>query len=77
MICAGEMLQLKRIYGINCDSRLDLPDTTSQQLSSSFKLRRVASCSSIFGSNWRENPIFFGQDISVGGGGLKRVHHSA
>lgn len=72
----GNKLHLKRLYGIDGDSRLDWPeqplDTTSQVLSSSFKIRRVFSSSGRVGSNWMENPL-----LHVASNGLKRSHHSS
>lgn len=73
---AGNKLRLKRIYGIDVDSRLDWPeqplDTPSQVLSSSFKLRRVFSSSGRVGSDWMENSL-----VNVASNGMKRSHHSS
>lgn len=72
----GNKLRLKRIYGIDVDSRLDWPeqplDTPSQVLSSSFKLRRVFSSSGRVGSDWMENSL-----VNVASNGMKRSHHSS
>ncbi|KAM7530951.1 hypothetical protein LguiB_034361 [Lonicera macranthoides] len=76
-------LQLKRIYGIDSDIRLDWPehslDTTSQFSSSSSKLRRVFSSSGRVGCTLRDDSFLFDPpNIPLGGGGrLKRVHHSS
>ncbi|KAF3657120.1 Type I inositol 1,4,5-trisphosphate 5-phosphatase 2 [Capsicum annuum] len=71
----GKNLHLKRIYGIDCDSRLDWPerplDATPQVLSSNFKLRRVFSSTARVGFGSIENPLLFE------GRGLKRVHQSS
>ena len=75
----GMNLQLKRIYGIDCDRRLDWPelslDATPQVISSNSKLRRVFSSSGRIGFNLTENslllsPKCFALDR------LKRSHHS-
>ncbi|KAL3497702.1 hypothetical protein ACH5RR_040434 [Cinchona calisaya] len=62
-------LQLKRIYGIDCDSGLDWPehslDATPQVLSSRFKLRRVMSSAGRMDSKCEEIH------------GLKRLHQSS
>ncbi|KAG5523900.1 hypothetical protein RHGRI_030785 [Rhododendron griersonianum] len=72
----GNKLRLKRIYGIDGDSRLDWPeqplDATSQVLSSSFKLRRVFSSSGRVGSDWMEN-----SPLHVASNGMKRSHRSS
>jgi len=76
VVSAGNKLRLKRIYGIDVDGRLDWPeqplDTTSQVLSSSFKLRRVFSSSGRVGSDWMENSL-----VNVASNGMKRSHHSS
>ncbi|XP_009592677.1 type I inositol polyphosphate 5-phosphatase 2-like isoform X2 [Nicotiana tabacum] len=72
MINLRKNLQLKRIYGIDCDSRLDWPerslDATPQVLSSTFNLRRVSSSCALAFSN---------QDIGLDGSRLKRGHQSS
>ncbi|XP_058190189.1 type I inositol polyphosphate 5-phosphatase 2 isoform X1 [Rhododendron vialii] len=72
----GNKLRLKRIYGIDGDSRLDWPeqplDATSQVLSSCFKLRRVFSSSGRVGSDWMEN-----SPLHVASNGMKRSHCSS
>lgn len=82
VIGARKRFQLKRIYGIDCDNRLDWPerslDTASQVLSSGSKLRRVLSSSPRFGSDWLLNPLIPSpQIIQSDAGGLKRVYHSS
>ncbi|KAA8525922.1 hypothetical protein F0562_007978 [Nyssa sinensis] len=82
MIGMGKKLQLKRIYGIDSDNRLDWPelslDTPPQARASSFKLHRVLSSSARVGLDWMENPpVFCPQNIALDGGGLKRLHHSS
>uniref|UniRef100_A0A0V0HIN6 Putative ovule protein n=1 Tax=Solanum chacoense TaxID=4108 RepID=A0A0V0HIN6_SOLCH len=71
MINLRRNLQLKRIYGIDCDSRLDWPerslDATPQVLSSTFKLRRVSSSCALAFSN---------HDAGLDGSRLKRGHQS-
>jgi hypothetical protein len=77
----GMNLQLKRIYGIDCDHRLDWPehslDATPQVISSNSKLRRVFSSSGRIGLNLTENSLplspkcFALDDVR-----LKRLHHS-
>ncbi|XP_049377557.1 type I inositol polyphosphate 5-phosphatase 2-like [Solanum stenotomum] len=72
MINLRRNLQLKRIYGIDCDSRLDWPerslDATPQVLSSTFKLRRVSSSCALAFSN---------HDVGLDGSRLKRGHQSS
>ncbi|MCD7447913.1 hypothetical protein HAX54_036281 [Datura stramonium] len=72
MINLRRNLQLKRIYGIDCDSRLDWPerslDATPQILSSTFKLRRVSSSCALAFSN---------HDVGLDGSRLKRGHQSS
>ncbi|KAJ8538701.1 hypothetical protein K7X08_029997 [Anisodus acutangulus] len=72
MINLRKNLQLKRIYGIDCDSRLDWPerslDATPQVLSSTFKLRRVSSSCALAFSN---------RDVGLDGSRLKRGHQSS
>ncbi|XP_052210332.1 type I inositol polyphosphate 5-phosphatase 2-like isoform X2 [Diospyros lotus] len=78
-IGTGKKLHLKRLYGIDCDSRLDWPEQsldTSQVLSSSFKLRRVFSSSGRVGSDWLENPPCASPQ-NIASHGLKRSHHSS
>ncbi|KAJ6933086.1 type I inositol polyphosphate 5-phosphatase 2-like [Populus alba x Populus x berolinensis] len=77
----GKSLHLKRVYGIDCDSRLDWPEhslaATPQVISSNSKLRRVSSSSARIGFNWSENPSLFSpQHISLNRSGLKRSHQS-
>lgn len=71
MINLRRNLQLKRIYGIDCDSRLDWPerslDATPQVLSSTFKLRRVSSSRAL---------AFCNYDVGLDGSRLKRGHQS-
>ncbi|GFZ17060.1 myo-inositol polyphosphate 5-phosphatase 2 [Actinidia rufa] len=78
----GKKLQLKRIYGIDSDSRLDWPeqslDTTPQVLSSNFKLRRVFSSSARVGSDWMQSPPTFSPlNTTQNVVGLNRSHHSS
>ncbi|CAK9173364.1 unnamed protein product [Ilex paraguariensis] len=78
----GKNHQVKRIYGIDSDIRLDWPerslDTTPQVLSSGLKLRRVLSSSARVGSVWMEQPLTSSpQNIGFYDGGLKRVHRSS
>ncbi|KAH0648524.1 hypothetical protein KY285_033772 [Solanum tuberosum] len=76
----GKNLYVKRIYGIDCDSRLDWPerplDATSQVLSSNFKLRRVFSSTARFGFGTIDNLVAF-DTTGLDGRGLKRVHQSS
>ncbi|GFZ00889.1 myo-inositol polyphosphate 5-phosphatase 2 [Actinidia rufa] len=73
-------LQLKRLYGIDSDGRLDWPeqslDSTHQVLASSYKLRRVFSSSARVGSDWMENPPMFSPQ-NVAPNGMKRSHRSS
>ncbi|CAI9095472.1 OLC1v1031430C4 [Oldenlandia corymbosa var. corymbosa] len=70
-------IQLRRIYGIDCDSRLDWPehslDATPQVLSTSFKLRRVMSSS---GRICGESQMLNSHPETLVSNGLKRVHSS-
>ncbi|KAJ8754429.1 hypothetical protein K2173_002880 [Erythroxylum novogranatense] len=75
-------LHLERIYGIDCDSRLDWPehslDASPQVISSNNKLRRVFSSSARMGFGWIENPSLFSpQNLRLSSSGLKRSHHSS
>ncbi|KAK6782975.1 hypothetical protein RDI58_020771 [Solanum bulbocastanum] len=76
----GKNIRLKRIYGIDCDSRLDWPerplDATTQVLSSNFKLRRVFSSTARFGFGTIDNLLAF-DTTGLDGRGLKRVHQSS
>ncbi|KAL3330956.1 hypothetical protein AABB24_034657 [Solanum stoloniferum] len=76
----GKNIRLKRIYGIDCDSRLDWPerplDATTQVLSSNFKLRRVFSSTARFGFGTIDNLLAF-DTTGSDGRGLKRVHQSS
>ncbi|GFZ15428.1 myo-inositol polyphosphate 5-phosphatase 2 [Actinidia rufa] len=80
IVSMQKKLQLKRLYGIDSDGRLDWPeqslDSTPQVLSSSYKLRRVFSSSAKVGSDWMENPPTFSPQ-NVASNGLKRTHHSS
>ncbi|EOY24074.1 Type I inositol polyphosphate 5-phosphatase, putative isoform 3 [Theobroma cacao] len=78
----GQNLQLKRIYGVDFDTRLDWPerslDATPQVVSSNSKLRRVLSSSARIGFNLTENSIFCSpHDVVLKGSRLKRSHHSS
>ena len=78
----GKSLHLKRVYGIDCDSRLDWPEhslaATPQVISSKSKLRRVSSSSARIGFNWSENPSLFSpQHFALNRSGLKRSHQSS
>ncbi|KAG6782460.1 hypothetical protein POTOM_011861 [Populus tomentosa] len=82
VIGIGKSLHLKRVYGIDCDSRLDWPEhslaATPQVISSNSKLRRVSSSSARIGFNWSENPSLFSpQHIALNRCGLKRSHQSS
>ncbi|KAJ4826787.1 hypothetical protein Tsubulata_034774 [Turnera subulata] len=82
LVSIGRNLQLKRIYGIDCDRRLDWPehplDATPQVIPSNSKLRRVSSSNARMGFSWTEDPsIFSPQRLSSNGNGLKRSHHSS
>lgn len=78
----GKNLHLKRVYGIDCESRLDWPEhslaaTPQEVISSNSKLRRVSSSSARIGFSWTENPSLFSpQNIALNRSGLKRSHHS-
>ncbi|GMH09248.1 hypothetical protein Nepgr_011089 [Nepenthes gracilis] len=70
---------IKRIYGIDSDSRLDWPEfslDTTPSLFSSLKLRRVVSSSERIGFNWSKNPLFFSPHVLLNGGVLERSLHS-
>ncbi|GLU05451.1 hypothetical protein SLE2022_225520 [Rubroshorea leprosula] len=77
----GKNLQLRRICGIDCDSRLDWPeyslDATPQIVSLNSKLRRVMSSSARIGFNLTENPASYSpQNTALNVNTLKRLHHS-
>ncbi|MCL7046365.1 hypothetical protein MKW94_017020 [Papaver nudicaule] len=76
-----KQLQLRRIYGIDTDSRIDWPerslDTPLQVFPSKPELRRVFSTSGRVGFDWKDKPQFITyQDLAVDSG-LKRVRHSS
>ncbi|KAI5655859.1 hypothetical protein M9H77_33046 [Catharanthus roseus] len=75
MLDSGKNLKFQRIYGIDCDRRLDWPerslDATPQVLSSRFKLRRVSSSLGRIDSSWQKPHMVL--DCP----GLKRVHRSS
>ncbi|XVF52407.1 hypothetical protein PTKIN_Ptkin05aG0015900 [Pterospermum kingtungense] len=78
----GQNLQMKRIYGIDFDTRLDWPehslDATPQVVSSNSKLRRVLSSSARIGFNQTENSLFCNpHDVEFKGSRLRRSHHSS
>ncbi|XP_059441550.1 type I inositol polyphosphate 5-phosphatase 2 [Corylus avellana] len=78
----GMNLQLKRIYGIDCDRRLDWPehslDATPQVISSNSKLRRVFSSSGRIGFNLTENSLLLSPKcFALDDVRLKRSHHSS
>ncbi|XWS62102.1 hypothetical protein CRYUN_Cryun07bG0182000 [Craigia yunnanensis] len=78
----GQNIRLKRIYGVDCDTRLDWPehslDATPQVVSSNSKLRRVLSSSARIGFNLTENSILCSpHDVLLKGSRLKRSHHSS
>ncbi|XWS49613.1 hypothetical protein CRYUN_Cryun12cG0018000 [Craigia yunnanensis] len=78
----GQNLQLKRKYGVDCETRLDWPEhsleETPQVVSSNSKLRRVLSSSARIGFNLTENSIFCSpHDVVLKGSRLKRSHHSS
>ncbi|KAG7952462.1 hypothetical protein I3843_12G060100 [Carya illinoinensis] len=78
----GMNLQLKRIYGIDCDSRLDWPehslDAAPQVISSNLKLRRVFSSSGRIGFNLTENSLLGSpKNFALDGSRLKRMHYSS
>lgn len=79
---SGMNLQLKRIYGIDCDHRLDWPehslDATPQVISSNSKLRRVFSSSGRIGFNLTENSLLLSpKRFALDNVRLKRLHHSS
>lgn len=74
-------LRLRRIYGIDSDSRLDWPeiplDKPPQVVSSSFKLRRVMSSSARVGFGLRENSLPLSHlNVDSNDVGLKRSYNS-
>ncbi|KAM7254002.1 hypothetical protein ACFE04_031684 [Oxalis oulophora] len=73
----GKNLQLRRIYGLDCDARLDWPeqslDKTPQVVSLNSKLRKVWSSNARIGLNFLDNP----SNPQNSGRGLKRSHHSS
>ncbi|KAF5734272.1 Type I inositol polyphosphate 5-phosphatase putative isoform 1 [Tripterygium wilfordii] len=78
----GENFLLKRMFGIECDSRLDWPelplDATPPVTSSNFKMRRVLSSNARMGLSWAENSLIFSpQNVSLNASRLKRSHHSS
>ncbi|XP_077237141.1 type I inositol polyphosphate 5-phosphatase 2-like isoform X2 [Tasmannia lanceolata] len=81
VINLGNKFQIKRIYDIDSDSRVDWPerslDKAPKVLSSSTKLRRVLSSSGRIGFDWMEKPLNLNSQSLALEGGLKRVHHSS
>ncbi|KAL6952655.1 hypothetical protein U1Q18_043381 [Sarracenia purpurea var. burkii] len=80
IVSMGRKLQLRRIYGIDSDSRLDWPeqplDTTPRVLSSTSRLRRVFSSSARVGCDWMETDLAVGPR-HVASSGLIRSHRSS
>ncbi|OVA14834.1 Inositol polyphosphate-related phosphatase [Macleaya cordata] len=81
VLCTGKRFHLKRIYGIDSDSRIDWPerslDTPSQVFPSGPGLRRVLSSSGRIGFDWMEKPLILTtQDLALDGG-LKRMYSSS
>ncbi|GAV65404.1 Exo_endo_phos domain-containing protein, partial [Cephalotus follicularis] len=79
--CIRKKMSLKRIYGIDCDSRLDwlehALDAKPQVVSSNLKLQRVLSSNARIGCHWTEDPLKFNpQTFALDDSGLKRSHHS-
>ncbi|KAJ7952646.1 putative Type I inositol polyphosphate 5-phosphatase [Quillaja saponaria] len=79
VIGIGKNLQLRRIYGIDFDSRFDWPerslDATPHMVATNAKLRRVWSSSGRIGF---EDAMACGpKDIALNGGGLRRSHYSS
>ncbi|KAK9094570.1 hypothetical protein Scep_026039 [Stephania cephalantha] len=76
-----KMSQIRRIYAIENNNRLDWPEnslsTPVQLLSSVKKLRRVSSSSARMGFNWPDDSKLFNSGDSVPCSRLKRVHHSS
>lgn len=76
-------LLLRRIYGVNYDSRLDWPeyslDATPQSVSSNSKLRRVMSSNARIGFNLTENSVSSSprSSLALKGSTLKRSHFSS
>ncbi|KAJ9707096.1 hypothetical protein PVL29_002197 [Vitis rotundifolia] len=80
MIGTGKKFQLRRLYGIDSDIRLDWPEYSLDKvpLSSNLKLRRVLSSSARVGFGWMETPINFSpQKFTLDGGGMKRSYRSS
>ncbi|KAL4383261.1 hypothetical protein GQ457_15G008610 [Hibiscus cannabinus] len=78
----GQNLKLKRIYGVDFDTKLDWPehslDATPQVVSSHSKLRRVLSSTARIGFTLAENSIFCSPHHAVlTGSRLKRSRHSS
>ncbi|XXG66583.1 hypothetical protein AAC387_Pa06g0126 [Persea americana] len=77
----GRKFQIKSIYGVKGERRLDWPehslDTPPQLLSSSKKLRRVWSSSERIGFGWMEKPLILAsQDLELNDG-WRRVYRSS
>ncbi|GMJ00268.1 INOSITOL(1,4,5)P3 5-PHOSPHATASE II, myo-inositol polyphosphate 5-phosphatase 2 [Hibiscus trionum] len=74
-------LKLKRIYGVDFDTKLDWPehslDATPQVVSSHSKLRRVLSSTARIGFTLAENSICSPHHAVLTGSRLKRSHHSS
>ncbi|XP_050231877.1 type I inositol polyphosphate 5-phosphatase 2 [Mercurialis annua] len=77
----GKNLHLKRIYGIDCDSRLDWPEysleATPQFISTKSKLRRVSSSSARMGFGLIEDSLIHSRNFSMNTQGMRRSHHSS
>ncbi|GAB4834684.1 hypothetical protein Ancab_032947 [Ancistrocladus abbreviatus] len=78
--CSGRKSLIKRIYGIDSDSRLDWTehplDATGPVVPSNVKLRRVVSSSGRVGFNWMENPLVCSPHLLLNGRELEGSHHS-
>ncbi|XP_038687646.1 type I inositol polyphosphate 5-phosphatase 2-like isoform X2 [Tripterygium wilfordii] len=78
----GENFLLKKMFGIERDSRLDWPelplDANPTVTSSSFKMRRVLSSDARMGLSWADNCLIFSpQNVALNASRLKRSHHSS
>ncbi|XXG66945.1 hypothetical protein AAC387_Pa06g0401 [Persea americana] len=77
----GRKFQIKSIYGVNGERKLDWPehslDTPPQLLPSSSKLRRVWSSSARIGFSWMKKPLILASQDFEMNDGLRRVYRSS
>ncbi|XP_071722356.1 LOW QUALITY PROTEIN: type I inositol polyphosphate 5-phosphatase 2-like [Rutidosis leptorrhynchoides] len=82
VVVSEKSLQMKRIYGMEYDTRLDWPEISldanpPRVVSSDFKLRRVWSSNARIGSNSLDNPNLISNFALSGSRLIRRSHRSS